>query len=106
LDGPVLAFALGISLLTGVAFGLVPALRLSGARLQSTLRAGGRGVAGAGDGVRLRDALVVAEVALAVVLVTGAGLMARSFVALLDVDPGFRPEHVAAVSFSINKARH
>jgi predicted permease len=106
IDAPVLAFALGVSLLTGVAFGLVPALRLSGARLQSTLRAGGRGMAAAGDGARLRDGLVVAEVALAVVLVTGAGLMARSFVRLLDVDPGFRPEHLVAVSFSISKGRH
>jgi predicted permease len=106
LHPPVLAFALGLSLLTGIVFGLVPALRLSSTRLQSTLRSGGRGLAGSGDGQRLRDGLVIAEVALAVVLAVGAGLMTRSFVTLLRVDPGFRPEHLVGVTFSIDSDRH
>jgi predicted permease len=106
LHPPVLAFALGLSLVTGLVFGLVPALRLSSMRLQSTLRSGGRGLAGSGDGQRLRDGLVVAEVALAVVLAVGAGLMTRSFVTLLHVDPGFRPGHLVGVTFSIDSDRH
>ncbi len=103
LDAPVLAFALGLSVLTGLLFGLVPALRVSGTPLQGTLKEGGRGTVGGGQ--RLRNALVIAEVALAVVLVVGAGLMTRSFVALMNVDPGFRPDHLVAVNFTISTAR-
>ena len=81
----VLAFALGISVVTGLLFGLVPAVRLATGGLQETLRAGGRGLTGGGgEGQRLRDGLVIAEVALALVLAVGAGLMTRSFVALLS----------------------
>ena len=100
LDGTVLLFALGVSLLTGLLFGLVPAIRIAGVPLQATLKAGGRGNIGGGQ--RLRNALVVTEIALAVVLVVGAGLMTRSFVALMNTDPGFRPDHLVAVNFSID----
>ena len=100
IDTMVLLFALGISTAAGLLFGLLPALRATSQNLQSMLRAGARGAVG-GTGQRLRSALVVAEVALAVILVVGAGLALRSFVRLLDVDPGFRPENVLAVKLSI-----
>jgi putative ABC transport system permease protein len=103
-DGAVLLFALALSLLTGLLFGLVPAIHASRAALQGTLREAGRGVAGGAR--RLRNALVIAEVALAVVLVVGAGLMTRSFVQLMSVDPGFRPDHLVAVNFTISTTRH
>lgn len=93
-DGRVLAFAVGLSLLTGILFGLVPALRVSQIDLVTSLKQGG-GQSGVGSGARrLRDALVVAEVALAIVLLAGAALMVRSFEALYQSDPGFRPDHV------------
>ena len=104
-DSVVLAFALALSVLTGLVFGLVPALRISTPRLQGALREGGRGLAG-GAGNRLRDGLVIAEVALAATLVVGAGLMTKSFVRLLHVDAGFRPDHLVGVMFTINEARH
>lgn len=104
LDGAVLAFALGATLLTGLLFGLVPALRASAASLEGTLREGSRGLVGK-DAQRFRSGLVIAEVALAVMLVVGAGLMTRSFVSLLQVDVGFRPDHLLAVNFTISPSR-
>jgi predicted permease len=104
IDGAVLLFALAISLVTGLLFGLVPAIHASRTALQGTLREAGRGVAGGAR--RLRSALVIAEVALAVVLVVGAGLMTRSFMQLMKVDPGFRSDHLLAVNFTISTTRH
>ncbi|MGH7655430.1 MAG: ABC transporter permease, partial [Gemmatimonadaceae bacterium] len=104
MDVPVLIFALVLSIATGLLFGIVPALHATRATLQGTLREAGRSVAG---GARaLRSMLVIGEVALAVVLVAGAGLMGRSFVALTRIDPGFRPDHLLAVNFMIDNARH
>ncbi|MBI4503747.1 MAG: ABC transporter permease [Gemmatimonadetes bacterium] len=103
LDAGVLTFAAVLSLITGVVFGLLPALRASAPNLQRALREGGRGLVA---GVRLRNGLVVAEVALAVLLVTGSGLMIKSFRRLLQIDPGFRPEQLVAVRFTISTARH
>lgn len=105
LDGRVLAFSFVLSLVTGLLFGLVPALRASATALQSTLREGGRGLAG-GGGQRLRSGLVMSEIALAVILAAGAGLMTRSFVRILKVDPGFRPERLLVVDFTISTSRH
>ncbi|MDF2774479.1 MAG: hypothetical protein K0S86_3979 [Geminicoccaceae bacterium] len=96
MDGVVLAFALGLSTASGLLFGLLPALRATSRNLQGVLRAGARGTVG-GTGQQLRSALVVAEVALAVILVVGAGLAAKSFARLLDVNPGFQPDNVLAV---------
>jgi putative ABC transport system permease protein len=87
-DGKVLAFSLGLTLLTPVAFGLLPALRASRVELAGALKQGGRD-AGALSTSRTRRALVVAQVALAVVLVSGAGLMLRSFSAVRALDVGF-----------------
>jgi predicted permease len=105
LDGTVILFALAASLVTGLLFGLVPALRAAGTDLQLSLREAGRGLV-SGGGQRLRTLLVVVEVALAVVLIIGAGLMTRSFVQLLRVDLGFRPERLLAVNFTINSDRY
>lgn len=105
LDGTVLLFALVASLLTGVLFGLAPAIRARGTDLQTSLREAGRGLV-SGSGQRLRSGLVIAEVALAVVLIVGAGLMTRSFIQLLRVDLGFRPGNLLAVNFTINTSRH
>jgi predicted permease len=105
LDLRVLAFAVAISLLAGMFFGLVPAMQASVADLRGGLQRGGRGTVG-GRPTRLRNGLVVGEVALAMMLVVGAGLMTRSFVTLLRVDPGFVPDDLVAVQFSISTVRH
>jgi predicted permease len=104
LDASVVLFTVGISILTGIVFGLVPAIRASSPMLQQSLREGARGSTHATGG--LRNALVVAEVALAVILVVGAGLMTRSFVKLMNVDLGFVPDHRVAVNFTISTSRH
>lgn len=104
LDYRVLAFTAAISVLTGIVFGLVPAVRASTPELQQSLREGTRGSTGASGG--LRNTLVVAEVALAMILVVGAGLMTRSFVKLLEIDLGFTPNHRIAINYSISTARH
>jgi predicted permease len=105
IDGRVLLFSLALSLVTGLLFGVVPAFRSTASALQGTLREGGRGLAG-GTSQGLRNALVMAEIALAVVLVVGAGLMTRSFMRILDVDPGFRPERLLVVNFTMSTSRH
>ncbi len=94
LDIRALGFTLGITLLTGIIFGLAPALQASRRDLHDTLKEGGRGSAQGMRGQRLRQSLVVAEIGLAVVLLLGAGLMIRSFSRLLKEDPGFHPDHL------------
>ena len=103
LDAGVLAFALGTALLTSVLVGLWPALRMSlTTRMAPALRDSGRGsIGGSGTANRARAALVAGEVALAVVLVVGAGLMLRSFRHLTTVDPGFQPDRALLVRFTI-----
>src|SRR5207244_2374880 len=93
---PVLLFALGVSLLTGLLFGLAPALQSGSAQLVSALKAGGRGTSGGASLQRTRAALTVAEVALAVVLLAGAGLLVLSFAWLTAVDPGLQPSQLIA----------
>jgi putative ABC transport system permease protein len=97
-NGTVVLFTLGIALLTSIAFGIAPALQATGLRLTSALREGGRGAGGSGQ--RMRSGLVIVEMALAVVLLTGAGLLIRSFLELTRVDPGFQVER--AMSFRVN----
>ncbi len=94
-SGTVVLFTLGVSLLTGLAFGVLPALHGTGRALMGTLREGGRSGTGAG-GHRMRAGLVIAEMTLAVVLLMGAGLLIRSFIELTRVDPGFEPERAIA----------
>ena len=101
LDLGVLGFAVGVTLLTGLVAGLWPALRASSPRLAGALREGARGSSGGAASQRARAVLVGAEVALAVVLVAGAGLMLRSFERLTSVDPGFRPEGALLARFHL-----
>ncbi len=99
IDSTVLWFSLGISLLCGLIFGIFPALQVDRARIAEALKQGGRAGSSAGRG--LRNALVVSEVAVAVVLVVGAGLMLRSFILLNDVNPGYRADHVLTVRMTL-----
>jgi putative ABC transport system permease protein len=96
-DRRVFLFTLAISVATGIVFGVIPAIRISSLDLATSLKNdGGRGAVGSGGG-RLRDALVVSEVTLAIVLLAGAALMIRSFENLVHLDPGFRADHVLTV---------
>jgi predicted permease len=100
LDFRVLTFTLAISILTGILSGLVPALRTSRARLSETLKEGARGASGARG--RGQAVLVAVEMALALVLLIGAGLMIRTLSALWKVDPGFRPDNVLTFGLSLS----
>jgi putative ABC transport system permease protein len=104
INGAVLAFTVGMTLLTGILFGLAPALHASRADLTSGLREGARGQAG-GGGRKLRRALVVAETALALVLLAGAGLLLRSFAQLQAVDRGFDSTNVLVGNVNAPRAR-
>lgn len=105
LDVVMIGFAMGLSIVTGLAFGLVPAWRTSRGDAHLAFRDGGRSIAGQGH-QRIRSTLVIAEVAVAMMLVVGAGLMGRSFLALTRVDAGFQPDHLLAVQFTIDAERH
>jgi putative ABC transport system permease protein len=89
LDQSALVYTLVLSVATGVAFGIVPALQVSGSSPHATLKEGGRAVAGGLGGSRLRGLLVVAEVALSLVLLVGASLLIKSFLSMVNEDPGF-----------------
>jgi putative ABC transport system permease protein len=99
IDTTVFVFAAGISLLTGILFGLAPALKAVGMDVQAGLKSGGRGQAG-GRSVT-RNVLVVAEVALSMILLVGAGLLIRSFAKLSNVDPGFDAARVLTMQLAI-----
>jgi predicted permease len=99
-DGVVLAFTLAVSVACGLVFGLVPALRSAGPALERSLRSSSRGTVGV-PGQRMRSALILVEVALAVVLAVGASLTTKSFARLLAVDPGFKPSNALVVRLTI-----
>ncbi|MCP3143926.1 ABC transporter permease [Pyxidicoccus xibeiensis] len=105
LDVPSVLFTAGVSLLTGIVFGLVPALQVSRADLSGAMREGTRGTDGKKAG-RLRAGLVVAQVALALVLLVGAGLFVKSFQALHEVEAGFTPEGVLTGSIALPQAAY
>jgi putative ABC transport system permease protein len=100
-NGTVLAFALGVSVVSSIVFGLAPALRAARAGVGERLKEGGRGQAGPGHRDWLRSTLIVAEVALAVLLLVGAGLLIRSAVELQRVRPGFDPAGVLTARLSL-----
>jgi predicted permease len=101
LDGTVLAFTFGVSVVTGLLFGLVPALRAARLDLNTALKAGGRNTQGEGgfgsSRRRMRSLLVVIEVAVSLMLLIGAGFLVRSFIRLQDVSPGFEPSGVISM---------
>jgi predicted permease len=103
IDGAMLTFTFVASVLSGVFFGFLPALRATSGSLEQTLRSDTRGSVGA-RGQRLRGGLVLAEVALAVMLVVGAGLATKSFTRLMSVKPGFDPSHALVAEVHIGPA--
>jgi len=98
IDWVVLAFALLISLFTGLLFGLAPAIQSARSNLSLRIREGARGSGYSSKTGRLRDALIVSELAFAVVLMVGAGLLLRTLRELLEQNPGFNPKHVVAAN--------
>jgi putative ABC transport system permease protein len=103
-DAVVLAFTGALAVLTGLLFGIAPAWKVSGGGVQGALREEGRGTVGPAHH-RLRNTLVVTEIALALVLLVGAGLLVRSFVRVLDADAGFRAGGVLTASIPLPQAR-
>jgi putative ABC transport system permease protein len=106
IDGPVLGFTVLIAIVTGLLFGLIPALHAARTNIGEMLKESTRGSSGRRGTRRARGALVVAEMALAVILLIGAGLLARSFVALTSVDPGYKPENVVTMTVSLPNAKY
>jgi putative ABC transport system permease protein len=106
IDPAVVLFTLGISLLAGVLFGLIPVIKYAGRGLGIALRAGGRTVSDSRERHRMRSTLVVVQVALALLLLIGSGLMIRTFQALRRVDPGFaHPEQLQTLEISIPESQ-
>ncbi|HEX8089384.1 MAG TPA: ABC transporter permease [Blastocatellia bacterium] len=106
IDIQVLAFTLAVSVLTGIIFGLAPALNISKPNLAEYLKDGGKGTSEGIRGSRIRSLLVVSEVVLALVLLIGAGLMIKSFLNLLEVKPGFDPRGVLTMKVSLPESKY
>ena len=106
LDMRVIAFTLAAALVSALLFGLIPALRTARGDVQESLKAGARSGGPGRRTLRTAGSLVASQIAVTLVLVVGAGLMVRTFLALRNVDPGFRTESVLAVQFAIPSARY
>ena len=105
-DLRVLAFTLGVSLTTGLLFGLAPGFAVTRQTVGGVLKEGGRGATSGQAHSRLRSLLVVGEVSFSLILLVGAGLLVRSFVRLLEVNPGFNPEHMVTMWMNFTGARY
>ena len=106
LDWPVVAFALGLAILTGVVCGLAPAFASMRTSVNDTLKEGGRTGSSGGAHARLRSTLVVAEIAVALVLLAASGLLLRSFEKMRQVDLGYRPDHTLVASYSLPQKQY
>jgi predicted permease len=106
LDWHVVAFALGCAVLTGIVCGLVPAFAAARTDVNVTLKEGGRTGTAGGSHARLRSVLVVAEIAVALVLLVASGLLLRSFEKLRDVDPGFRTDHLLTANYRLPQTQY
>jgi putative ABC transport system permease protein len=105
-EWPVVLFALALSVLTGIVFGLVPAMRATQLPLREALNEEGRGGSAGARHRRLRSRLVIAEIALALVLLVGAGLLLRSFATLTRVSPGFRRDNLLVVNLPLSPLKY
>ena len=106
MDTSVLLFTLTVAVLTGLLFGVAPAAQTTKPSLVSALKAGGHDTTAGSRGRRVRSVLVVAEVALAFVLLVASGLLMRSFFKLLDIDPGFNATNVLTAGLPIIQEQH
>jgi putative ABC transport system permease protein len=106
LDWRVVAFALCVAVLTGVICGLAPAFAAIRTNVNDTLKEGGRTGSSGGGHARLRSALVIAEIAVALVLLAASGLLLRSFEKMREVDLGYRPDHTLAASYNLPRNRY
>lgn len=106
IDYRVLLFTAGLAIVTGIVFGLVPALQVSKPNLTEAMREGGRGATTGAGHNRLRSGLVMAETALGIVLLAGAGLLIRSLNRLSHTDLGFNPKHVLTATFDLSETRY
>jgi putative ABC transport system permease protein len=106
IDGQVLAFTVAVSLLSGVLFGLMPALQLAKSDVQAVLRDEGRGTTSGGRRNLLRSLLVVSQVALSLILLIGASLLMRSFVGLQSVNVGFNPRNLLVMNIALPPSRY
>jgi putative ABC transport system permease protein len=105
-DPRVIAFTMGLAIVTGILFGVVPAFQSTRGGVASTLKEGGRGALTSRGGARIRTTLVIVEVALAVTLLAGAGLLIRSFSKLAAVDPGFQVTPALTFDLTLPEARY
>jgi predicted permease len=106
IDGYVLAFTATLSILTGILFGLAPALQAGSRNLADRLKMGGRLSGSFSNSQMIRNVLIVGEIAFSLVLLAGAGLLLRSFISLAHVDKGFDPEHVLTMHISVSPGKY
>ena len=105
-NGQVVLLTFAVSVVTGILFGMAPALQLAGTDVSQAMQSGSRGSSEGGRGGKLRSALIVAEVALTIILLTGASVAIRSFLALERVPLGYQPQHVLAMNIGIPQGRY